>query len=86
MSKFQRICPALQSRDVDGHNHPARPLDIDKAAVFLIKNFGDDSAVVAYSRACCCQCRGDENAAREWNAVMRRIVELLFSKREGPLH
>lgn len=86
MSKIQRTCPVVQSRDTEGHDHPTKPLDIDKAAVFLIKQFGDDSAAVAYSRSCCCQCRGDENAAREWNAVMRRIVELLFSQRKGPLH
>jgi hypothetical protein len=62
------------------------PLDIDKAAVYLIKEFGEHSAAVACSRSYCCRCRGDETAAREWNAVMRRIVDLLFSQRQGPLH
>lgn len=86
MSKIRPTCPVFESLDTEGHDHPIKPLDVDKAAVFLIKKFGDNSAAVAYSRSYCCRCRGDETAAQEWNAVMKRIVNLLFSRRQGPLH
>ncbi|CFX25871.1 protein of unknown function [Candidatus Filomicrobium marinum] len=86
MSK--KPCPLMTFRmhGKELGEQPTKPLDIDKAAVFLIRKFGEDSASVAYSRAYCCRCRGDNNAAQEWNAVLNRIVALLFSPREGPLH
>lgn len=60
-------------------------IDIDKAAAFLILKYGDDSAVVAYNRANCCRCRGDSQSEREWHAVLKRVVELHFEPRKGPL-
>jgi len=60
-------------------------INIDKAAAFLIIKYGDDSAVVAYNRANCCRCRGDSQSEREWQAVLRRVVELHFEPRNGPL-
>ncbi len=63
-----------------------KPLDIDKAALFLIKKYGDESAVVAYNRANCCRCRGDEPTENEWLTVLKRVVDLHFAPRAGPLH
>lgn len=63
-----------------------KPLDIDKAALFLIKKHGEDSAVAAYNRANCCRCRGDPISEREWLAVLKRVVDLHFAPRGGPLH
>lgn len=62
-----------------------KPIDIDRAAVFLIKKHGDDSAVVAYNRANCCRCRGDSQSEREWHAVLKRVIELHFETRKGRL-
>lgn len=67
-------------------NSARRHLDINKAAVYLIRKHGEDSAVVAYSRAMCCRCRQDHAAEREWLAVVERVVELHFAPRRGPLH
>lgn len=61
-------------------------LDIDRAALFLIKKYGDDSAKVAYCRAHCCRCHGDTVAEGEWKAVVKRIAELHFAPAGGMLH
>lgn len=61
-------------------------LDIDRAALFLIKKHGDESAKVAYCRANCCRCQGDEIAEHEWRLVVKRIAELHFAPRLGHVH
>lgn len=63
-----------------------RPIDVERAAIFLIRKFGDDSAIVAYQRARCCQCRGDAETAKEWDAVLKRVVDLFFVERTGRLN
>ena len=60
-------------------------LDIDRAAVFLIKKYGDDSVKVAFCRANCCRCSGDTGAEAEWQIVVKRIAELHFAPPMGKL-
>ncbi len=63
-----------------------KPLDIDRAACFLIRRFKDDCAKVAFQRSLNCRDRGDVVGADEWKLVMKRVVELYFSDRKGLLH
>jgi hypothetical protein len=86
MSKMERGWLQSRSLATDVFERSNTKLDVDQAAVVLIRQFGEDSAAVAYSRAYCCKCRGDLDAAREWNTVVKRIVDLMFSPREGSLH
>ncbi len=86
MSKIEREWLEARSLATDDFERPDTKLDVDQAAVVLIRQFGEDSAAVAYSRAYCCKCRGDDEAARAWNTVVKRIVDLMFSPRQGSLH
>lgn len=95
MAKFERsgwsIAPPRANWRHSGwqhrcDRHAPKVLDIDEAAIILIREFGDDSPIVAYSRICCCLSRGDEAAAAHWNKVAQRIVAWLYPPREGPLH
>lgn len=63
-----------------------KSLNVDRAAVFLIRRYGDDCAKVAYLRAQQCQCRGAAQAASEWKLVVQKVVELHFAPRSDPLH
>ncbi len=63
-----------------------KPLNIDRAAWFLIRCYGDDCAKVAYQRFLNCTGSGDDVGAHEWKLVMKRAVELHFSERKGRLH
>lgn len=86
MSKIERGWLQSRSLATDAFDQPDTPFDVDEAAVILIRQFGEDSAAVAYSRAYCCKCRGESEAARNWNTVVKRIVDLMFSPRQGSLH
>jgi hypothetical protein len=65
---------------------PRRPLDIDKTALFLIRRFGDDCAIVAFQRSRCCANNGEPAAAAQWRQVMCRVVELHFARPQGKPH
>ena len=60
--------------------HVRRPLPIDRAAVLLIRRFGDDCAIIARRRMAACLARGDHLTALEWELVLRRVVELHFAE------
>lgn len=62
------------------------PLDIDRAAWFLIRRHGDDCAKVAFQRAQWCRHRGDEAGARVWKLVVEKVVQLHFSTPRGRLN
>ncbi len=64
----------------------SRPLpSIDRAALLLIRKYGDDCAVEAYRRSSCCAYQGLGREAAEWRAVMRRVVALHFARRPDRL-
>lgn len=63
-----------------------KPLNIDRAAWFLIRCYGDDCAKAAYQRLLNCQGSGDKTGAGEWKLVMRRVVELHFCSPKGRLN
>lgn len=86
MSKIERNWLDSRSLASDVFERPNTSFDVEQAAIVLIREFGEDSAAVAYSRAYCCRCRGDTHAACAWNSVVKRIVDLMFSPRRGPLH
>lgn len=64
----------------------AKPLDINRAAWFLIRRYGDECAKVAFLRSRRCQCCGDQMGASEWKLVTRKVVELHFARPRGRLH
>lgn len=86
MPKIERGWLNSRSLATDVFERPGTTFDVGQAAVVLIRQFGEDSAAVAYSRAYCCKCRGDTEAARVWTTVVKRIVDLMFSPRQGSLH
>ena len=63
-----------------------KPVNVERTAWYLIRRFGDDSAVVAFRRAQQCAARNDEASSREWHLVTRRVVELHFAQPQGPAH
>ena len=63
-----------------------RRLDIDRPAVFLMRRYGNDCAMVAIDRSRCRARRKLKTAEREWRLVLRRVIELYFAKLRGPLH
>lgn len=63
-----------------------RPLDIDRAAWFLIRCYGDECAKVAFDRSRRCACRGDTAGVEEWKRVVNKVVELHFARPRGGLH
>ncbi len=63
-----------------------RRLDIDRTALFLMRRYGNDCAVVAFHRSRCCARRKLETAEREWRLVLRRVIELYFDNPRGRLH
>lgn len=68
------------------NDRPRRPLDIEKTALFLMRRFADDCAVVAYQRSRCCLRIGEEAASQEWHRVMVRVIELHFAQPNGKLN
>lgn len=63
-----------------------KPLDVDRTAWFLIRRYGDDSALVAFRRSQHCAARNDADSCREWRLVTRRVVELHFARPQGRAH
>lgn len=63
-----------------------RPVDIDRAAWYLIRRFGDGCAVAAYRRAATCAQHGAHRRAAEWRLVLRRVVALHFAPPSGATH
>jgi hypothetical protein len=63
-----------------------RRLDIDRAALFLMRRYGNDCAVVAFHRSRCCARQRLETAERDWRLVLRRVIELHFANPRGPVH
>lgn len=61
-------------------------INVDRAAVVLIRRFGDDCATVAHNRAMFCSARGDAQGAAEWKAVLRRVTDLHFAPRPDRVH
>jgi hypothetical protein len=62
------------------------PLNIDRAAWLLIRKFGDDCALAAYTRGQYCRCHGQYEAASEWQLVLLKVIELHFKQPSGPKH
>lgn len=60
-----------------------RPVDIDRAAWYLIRRFGDGCAVAAYRRAATCAQHGAHRRAAEWRLVLQRVVALHFAPPSG---
>jgi len=63
-----------------------RPINIDRAAWFLIRRYGEDSAMEAFRRAQSCADRRDQNAAHEWRLVLNKVIELHFAKPKGRIN
>lgn len=63
-----------------------KPLDVGRAAWFLIRCYGDDCAKVAFERSRTCLCRRDDVAAGQWKLVVEKVVELHFARPRGRLH
>ncbi len=65
---------------------PGSPLNIDRAAWFLVRRYGDDSAIVAFRRAQMSALQNNKVAEGEWRLVLRKIIDLHFAKPDGPGH
>lgn len=63
-----------------------KPIPIDRAAVMLIRRFGDDCAIMAWQRAKTCMALGEHRAAAEWQLVLRRLLNVYFVHRPDILH
>ena len=75
--------PAAEKAD---QGHRAKPLDIERAAWFLSRRYGDDCALVAYRRALACAQSGRRKHEAEWRQVMRRLIDVHFAIDKRPLH
>lgn len=62
------------------------PLDIGRAARFLMQRYGDDSAIVALHRAQHSAGLDDAVAASEWHSVGAALKAYIFAEPSGPLH
>ena len=65
---------------------PRPPLNIDHAAWFLIRRYGEESAVEAFRRIQSCADRKDQEAAHEWRLVLNKVIELHFAAPSGSMH
>ena len=62
------------------------PLNIGRAASFLMRRYGDDCTAVARRRAANSAVRQDTAAACEWRLVMATINAYLKAEPDGPPH
>lgn len=62
------------------------PLNIGRAASFLMRRYGEDSRRVAFSRAQYSAVRDDMESAFEWRLVMATLNTYLQAEPSGPLH
>jgi len=72
----------------DDTRRPMRPLDVDRAAWFLIRRYGESRLAVAVAsrRIAFCVDSGAESAAYEWCGVLRKIIELEAERGERSVH
>lgn len=81
MPHLKRLaCDTCRNTDDGAQSDPSPPLDIDRAAWFLSRRFGDDCALVAYHRALACARTGDKKSEAEWRHVVRRLIETHFAR------
>jgi hypothetical protein len=65
---------------------PRVPLNIDRTALFLIRRYGDNSAVMAFRRMQFSALQSNKTAEGEWRLVLSKVIELHFAKPRGPTH
>jgi hypothetical protein len=63
-----------------------QPLNIGRAASYLMRRYGEESTNIALQRSRYCAIRNDETTAAEWRLVVLKIGELHHARHEGPLH